>query len=140
MPTAPDSTRPADAEDPGPRTRPRAALLLGVETLVLTAAATFCFVAASGGGMTARLGVGLGIFLLLFAAGTALAARLARSAAVAVILAAAPAAVHAQAAGPGEPLEAPAGAARRHPQDEGTARPSRRRTLMPWSARSRRTP
>ena len=30
MPTAPDSTRPADAEDPGPRTRPRAALLLGV--------------------------------------------------------------------------------------------------------------
>lgn len=75
MPTAPDSTRPADAEDPGPRTRPRAALLLGVETLVLAAVATFCFVAASGGGMTARLGVGLGIFLLLFAAGTALAAR-----------------------------------------------------------------
>ncbi len=34
----------------------------------------------------------------------------------------------------------PAGAARRHPQDEDAARPSRRRTLMPWSARSRRTP
>lgn len=36
--------------------------------------------------------------------------------------------------------QGPAGAARRHPQDEGAARPSRRRTLMPWSARSRRTP
>jgi hypothetical protein len=36
--------------------------------------------------------------------------------------------------------QGPAGAARRHPQDEDAARPSRRRTLMPWSARSRRTP
>jgi hypothetical protein len=75
MPTPPRTSRPADAEDPGPRTRPRAALLLGLEALMLAAAATFCFVAAAGGGMSARLGAGLGIFLLLFAAGAALAAR-----------------------------------------------------------------
>ncbi len=75
MPTASDPSRPADTEDPGPRTRPRAALLLGLETLMLAAASTFSFVAAAGGGMSARLGTGLGIFLLVFAAGTALAAR-----------------------------------------------------------------
>ncbi|MGP9538979.1 hypothetical protein ACT3SP_13280 [Brachybacterium sp. AOP43-C2-M15] len=82
MPTAPRSsargsspTREADAEDPGPRTRPTAAVLLGIEALMLAAAATYCFVAVSGGGLDVRLGTGLGIFLVLFALALALASR-----------------------------------------------------------------
>ncbi|APX32422.1 hypothetical protein BH708_06450 [Brachybacterium sp. P6-10-X1] len=60
---------------PGPRIRPTVAALLGVETLLLAAAATGCFVLVAGGGLNGRFGTGLGIFLLIFAAGTALAAR-----------------------------------------------------------------
>ncbi|HEX7352854.1 hypothetical protein [Brachybacterium sp.] len=77
MPTAPrSSARTAvDAEDPGPRTRPLAAALLGLEALMLAAAATYCFVAVSGGVLDARFGTGLAVFLLLFALGVGLAAR-----------------------------------------------------------------
>ncbi|GAA1288353.1 MULTISPECIES: hypothetical protein [Brachybacterium] len=67
--------RPADVEDPSPRLRPAAAGLLGIETLLLLAAATFCFVMVSAGNLHARLGTGLGIFLIIFAVGTALASR-----------------------------------------------------------------
>ena len=66
---------PATATDPSPRIRPVVSTLLGLEALLLLTAAVYCFVSVSGGGLQARLGIGLGIFLLLFAAGTALAAR-----------------------------------------------------------------
>lgn len=76
--TSRDRAAPArepDAADPGPRSRPTVAALLGVEALMLAAAATYCFLAASGGGLDTRLGMGLGVFLVLFALGLALAAR-----------------------------------------------------------------
>ncbi|MFC7376292.1 hypothetical protein ACFQS2_04270 [Brachybacterium sp. GCM10030267] len=66
---------PADAADPGPRTRPGAAVLLVVEALMLTGAATFCFVMVTAGQLQARLGTGLGLFLVLFAIACAVAAR-----------------------------------------------------------------
>lgn len=77
MPTPPRSSGHAavDAEDPGPRSRPQAAALLGIEALMLAATATYCFVAVSGGGLDARFGVGLGLFLVLFALAVGLAAR-----------------------------------------------------------------
>ncbi|GAA4521702.1 hypothetical protein GCM10023160_09040 [Brachybacterium paraconglomeratum] len=65
----------ADGPDPSPRSRPIVALLLGIEALLLAAAATYCFVAVSGGDLHARLGIGLGVFLLLFALLLGLAAR-----------------------------------------------------------------
>jgi hypothetical protein len=77
MPTAPrPSARTAgDADDPSPRSRPLVAALLGVEALMLAATATYCFVAVAGGGLDARFGTGLGVFLLLFGVGVGLAAR-----------------------------------------------------------------
>lgn len=66
---------PADGEDPSPRIRPTAAVLLGVEALMLAAAATYCFVMVSAGDLHARLGTGLGIFLVVFAIAAAVAAR-----------------------------------------------------------------
>lgn len=67
--------RPADADDPSPRTRPTVAALLGVEALMLAAAATYCFVIVPAGEIPTKLLTGLGIFLLVFALGAALAAR-----------------------------------------------------------------
>ncbi|MGP5414272.1 hypothetical protein [Brachybacterium paraconglomeratum] len=75
MPTAARPSRPADAEDPSPRSRPVAALLLGAEALLLVVTASYFLLAAADGGITARLGIGLGVFLLLFAVGVGLAAR-----------------------------------------------------------------
>lgn len=66
---------PVDAPDPSPRSRPTVAALLGVEALLLAAAATYCFVAVSGGALHTRLGIGLGVFLLVFALALGLAAR-----------------------------------------------------------------
>lgn len=66
---------PGGAPAPGPRIRPTVAALLGVETLLLAATATYCFVMVTAGGLNGRFGIGLGVFLLIFAAGTALAAR-----------------------------------------------------------------
>lgn len=42
---------------------------------MLAAAATYCFLMVAAGDLHGRLGTGLGIFLLVFALGTALAAR-----------------------------------------------------------------
>lgn len=67
--------RPAAAEDPGPRIRPAAAILLGLEALLLMGVATYSFVMVAAGVLPGRLGVGLGVFLLVFAAGAGLAAR-----------------------------------------------------------------
>ena len=64
-----------DGPDPSPRSRPIVALLLGIEALLLASAATYCFVVVAGGGLHTRLGIGLGVFLLLFALLLALAAR-----------------------------------------------------------------
>jgi hypothetical protein len=75
MPTAARPSRPVDAEDPSPRSRPVAAVLLGLEALLLVVTASYFLLAAAGGGVTGRLGIGLGLFLLLFAVGVALAAR-----------------------------------------------------------------
>ena len=77
MPTAsrPLPPREPDAPDPGPGARPAAAALLGVEALLLVAAATYCFLAVSGGGLDARLGTGLGIFLVAFALALGVGAR-----------------------------------------------------------------
>ena len=69
------SRGPVDGPDPSPRSRPIVALLLGVEALLLASAATYCFIAVAGGGLHARLGIGMGVFLLLFALLLALAAR-----------------------------------------------------------------
>ena len=69
------SRGPVDGPDPSPRSRPIVALLLGVEALLLASAATSCFIAVAGGGLHARLGIGRGVFLLLFALLLALAAR-----------------------------------------------------------------
>lgn len=66
---------PVDGPDPSSRSRPIVALLLGIEALLLASAATYCFVAVASGGLHARLGTGLGVFLLLFALLLALAAR-----------------------------------------------------------------
>ena len=66
---------PVDAEDPSPRIRPTVASLLGIEALLIASAAAYCFVAVSGGALHPRLGIGLGIFLLLFAAALGFAAR-----------------------------------------------------------------
>lgn len=66
---------PATAADPSPRIRPVVSLLLGLEALLLLTAAVYCFVSVSGGGLQARLGIGLGIFLILFAVLLGLAAR-----------------------------------------------------------------
>lgn len=66
---------PVDGLDPSPHSRPIVALLLGIETLLLASAATYCFVAVAGGGLHSRLGIGLGVFLLLFALLLALATR-----------------------------------------------------------------
>lgn len=76
MPSAPRSpARAADAADPGPRNRPLVASLLALEALLLAAAATYCFIGVSGGLLAARFGVGLAVFLLLFALALAVAAR-----------------------------------------------------------------
>lgn len=75
MPTAARPSRPADAEDPSPRSRPVAALLLGAEALLLVVTASYFLLAAAHGGITSKLGIGLGVFLLLFAVGVGLAAR-----------------------------------------------------------------
>lgn len=86
MPTEPHSsarggsrdtpaTGAADSADPTLRSRPLVAALLGLEALLLAAAATYCFVAVAGGSLYPRLGIGLGAFLLLFALALAVAAR-----------------------------------------------------------------
>ena len=86
MPSAPRSsvrggsrdvpdTGPADAPDPSPRSRPIVAVLLGLESLLLAAAAVYCFIGAADGAFDARFGNGLGAFLLLFAVALAVAAR-----------------------------------------------------------------
>ncbi|ATG51594.1 hypothetical protein CFK38_08700 [Brachybacterium vulturis] len=69
------SARAVDAEDPGPRSRTPVAALLSVEALLLAATATYCFIGVSGGILDARFGIGLGMFLLLFALGLGVAAR-----------------------------------------------------------------
>ncbi|UVY82464.1 hypothetical protein NLU66_09420 [Brachybacterium sp. NBEC-018] len=66
---------PATASERDPRIRPVAAALLALEAVLLVAVATFCFVGVSGGQLDGRFGTGLGVFLLLFAAGAAVAAR-----------------------------------------------------------------
>lgn len=73
--SAASDMRPADATDPSPRTRPLTAALLGVEALMLAAAATYCFAIVPAGEIPSRLLTGLGIFLIVFALGAALAAR-----------------------------------------------------------------
>ncbi|MBB5830956.1 hypothetical protein [Brachybacterium aquaticum] len=75
MPSTPRDSSSDDAQDPSPRTRPLAAALLGVEGLLIAAAATYCFITAASGALDGRLGTGLGIFLLVFAVGAVLAAR-----------------------------------------------------------------
>ncbi|MDN5898633.1 MAG: hypothetical protein L0H74_01030 [Brachybacterium sp.] len=76
MPSDPQSSvRAVDAEDPGLRPRTVVAALLAVEALLLAATATYCFVGVSGGILNARFGMGLGVFLLLFALGLGVAAR-----------------------------------------------------------------
>ena len=76
MPSAPRPVpRADDAADPGPRSRPLVAALLGLEALLLAAAATFSFFGVSAGILDARFGVGLAVFLLLFALALAMAAR-----------------------------------------------------------------
>lgn len=69
------SSSPATTEDPNPRTRPRAAALIGLEALLLVAVATYCFIGVSSGALAPRFGTGLGVFLVLFAVGLGLAAR-----------------------------------------------------------------
>lgn len=66
---------PVDAPDPSPRTRPIVSALLGLEALLLAAAATYCFIGAADGAFDARFGNGLGVFLLLFAVALGVAAR-----------------------------------------------------------------
>ena len=76
MPSDPrPSARADDAPDPGPRDRPVVASLLGVEALLLVITATYCFIGVSGGLLDARFGVGLAVFLLLFALALGVAAR-----------------------------------------------------------------
>src|SRR5699024_12639056 len=76
MPSDPrPSARADDALDPGPRSRPVVASLLGVEALLLVITATYCFIGVSGGILDARFGVGLAVFLLLFALALGVAAR-----------------------------------------------------------------
>ena len=74
-PCPPPHVPPGDAEDPSPRSRPVAAVLLGLEALLLVVTASYFLLAAAGGGVAGRLGIGLGLFLLLFAVGVAVAAR-----------------------------------------------------------------
>src|SRR5699024_10591600 len=77
--TRPSDPRPparaGDAPDPGPRGRPGVASLLGDEALLLVITATYCFIGVSGGILDARFGVGLAVFLLLFALARGVAAR-----------------------------------------------------------------
>lgn len=75
FPRDPDPAPPSALPDPDPRSRPLAAAGLGLEALLLAAVATLCLVWTAGGQLDARIGAGLGIFLLLFAAGAGLAAR-----------------------------------------------------------------
>src|SRR5699024_10399493 len=68
MPTEPrPAARPVDAADPTPRSRPTVAALLGIEALMLAAAATYSFLGVSGGALGAAVAVGLGVVLLLSA-------------------------------------------------------------------------
>ncbi|MGY5765965.1 hypothetical protein ACXET9_12275 [Brachybacterium sp. DNPG3] len=69
------SGRPATLADPDPRIRPTAAVLLGVEALGMLAIATYCLVMVGGGSLYPRIGIGLALFLLLFAVGAVAAAR-----------------------------------------------------------------
>lgn len=76
----PDGPRPASRgprteDDPRGPVRPAAAALLAVEALLLVVTATYCFLGVSSGALDGRFGTGLGIFLLVFAAGVAVAAR-----------------------------------------------------------------
>lgn len=77
MPTEPRTPARTSAavQDPSPRHRPLAAALLALEALMLAATATYCFLGVSAGALDTRFGVGLGVFLLLFALAVALAAR-----------------------------------------------------------------
>lgn len=71
----PDDPGPDEPEDPDPRIRPSAAVLLAVEALLLAVVASYCFVMVGAGVFNGRFGLGLGVFFLLFAAGAAVAAR-----------------------------------------------------------------
>ncbi|SRR5690606_1795420 len=77
MPSASRSLPPRepDVPDPGLRTRPAAAGLLGLEALLLVAAASYCFLAVSAGALNPKLGTGLGIFLVFFALALGFGAR-----------------------------------------------------------------
>lgn len=67
----------ASGEESDPRSglRPVAAVLLGLEALVLAVPATYSFLAVLSGTISAQLGMGLGAFMLLFVLALGLAAR-----------------------------------------------------------------
>ena len=67
--------RSRDESDPRPPLRPAAAVLLALEALLLAAVATYSFLGVASGVLSARIGTGLGMFLLLFAVAVGLAAR-----------------------------------------------------------------
>lgn len=77
MPTSARSgpTTPETEDDPRPYTRPAAAVVLVLEALMIAFAATASFWLSRTAGESAGLMVALGVFLLVFALGAALAAR-----------------------------------------------------------------
>lgn len=77
MPTSarPGSSRPETEDDPRPQLRPAAALVLVLEALMIAAAATASFWLSRTAGESAGLMMALGVFLLVFALGAAVAAR-----------------------------------------------------------------
>lgn len=77
MPTSarPGPTAPETEDDPRPYTRPAAAVVLVLEALMIAVAATASFWLSRTADETAGLMVALGVFLLVFALGAALAAR-----------------------------------------------------------------
>lgn len=73
MPAAQNPDPAADSPDSSPRRR-TAVILLAVEALLLAAAAVYCASLAGAGEVTARFGLGLAVFLGLFAIAVAVAA------------------------------------------------------------------
>ena len=71
----PGSPTPETQDDPRPQIRPAAALVLALEALMIAAAATASFWLSGTAGARPGLMIALGVFLLVFALGAAIAAR-----------------------------------------------------------------
>ncbi|MBE9402977.1 hypothetical protein M4D54_12875 [Brachybacterium sp. p3-SID1565] len=71
----PGSPTPETQDDPRPQIRPAAALVLALEALMIAAAATAFFWLSGTAGARPGLMIALGVFLLVFTLGAAIAAR-----------------------------------------------------------------